>query len=44
MRWNTRCFLVIENEQFQETGRHEQLLIKGGRYAELFKLQVAGYR
>ena len=36
--------LVIENGQFQEIGSHEELLAKGGRYAELFKLQAAGYR
>ncbi|MFD2786308.1 ABC transporter ATP-binding protein [Hymenobacter rubripertinctus] len=36
--------LVIENGQFQEIGSHEQLLAKGGRYAELFHLQAAGYR
>ncbi|MBT2558034.1 ABC transporter ATP-binding protein [Hymenobacter sp. ISL-91] len=36
--------LVIENGQFVEIGSHEELLAKGGRYAELFKLQAAGYR
>ena len=36
--------LVIENGQFQEIGSHEELLAKGGRYAELFKLQAAGYQ
>ncbi|RFP64162.1 ABC transporter ATP-binding protein [Hymenobacter lapidiphilus] len=36
--------LVIENGQFQEIGSHEELLANGGRYAELFKLQAAGYR
>ena len=36
--------LVIENGQFQEIGSHEELLAKGGRYAELFHLQAAGYR
>jgi ATP-binding cassette subfamily B protein len=36
--------LVIENGQFVEMGSHEELLQKGGRYAELFKLQAAGYR
>ncbi|MBT9393994.1 ABC transporter ATP-binding protein/permease [Hymenobacter sp. NST-14] len=36
--------LVIENGQFQEIGSHEELLDQGGRYAELFKLQAAGYR
>ena len=36
--------LVIENGQFVEIGSHEKLLAKGGRYAELFALQAAGYR
>ncbi|SET76833.1 ABC transporter ATP-binding protein [Hymenobacter actinosclerus] len=36
--------LVIENGQFVEVGSHEELLAKGGRYAELFKLQAAGYQ
>ncbi|SNC67888.1 ATP-binding cassette, subfamily B [Hymenobacter gelipurpurascens] len=36
--------LVIENGQFVEIGSHEELLAKGGRYAELFQLQAAGYR
>jgi len=36
--------LVIENGQFVEIGSHEDLLAKGGRYAELFALQAAGYR
>lgn len=36
--------LVIENGQFVEVGSHEELLAVGGRYAELFSLQAAGYR
>jgi ATP-binding cassette, subfamily B, bacterial len=36
--------LVIENGQFIEVGSHEELLARGGRYAELFQLQAAGYR
>lgn len=36
--------LVIENGQFQEIGSHEQLLAHNGRYAELFRLQAAGYQ
>ncbi|WBO84926.1 ABC transporter ATP-binding protein [Hymenobacter yonginensis] len=36
--------LVIENGQCQEIGSHEELLARGGRYAELFRLQAAGYQ
>ena len=36
--------LVVEHSRVQEIGSHEELLAKGGRYAELFQLQAAGYR
>jgi ATP-binding cassette subfamily B protein len=36
--------LVIEHGQAVEIGSHEELLARGGRYAELFQLQAAGYR
>ena len=36
--------LVLENGQIREQGTHEQLVALGGRYAELFELQAAGYR
>ncbi|GAB2473557.1 ABC transporter ATP-binding protein [Hymenobacter qilianensis] len=36
--------LVIENGEFVEIGSHPELLARGGRYAELFALQAAGYR
>ncbi len=36
--------LVIENGQFIEIGSHEALLANNGRYAELFRLQAAGYQ
>lgn len=35
--------LVIENGQMLEIGTHEDLLLKGGKYAELFGLQAQGY-
>ncbi|MGY2133449.1 ABC transporter ATP-binding protein [Hymenobacter sp. HD11105] len=38
------CILVIENGEFVEIGSHQDLLARGGRYAELFALQAAGYR
>jgi len=36
--------LVIEQGKFIEIGSHQELLARGGRYAELFQLQAAGYR
>lgn len=36
--------LVLDNGQLLEIGSHEELLAAGGRYAELFHLQAAGYR
>ena len=36
--------LVLADGAIQEQGTHEQLLSLGGRYAELFELQAAGYR
>ena len=36
--------LVLENGQIREQGTHNHLVALGGRYAELFELQAAGYR
>jgi ATP-binding cassette, subfamily B, bacterial len=36
--------LVLENGEIREQGTHSQLVALGGRYAELFELQAAGYR
>jgi len=36
--------LVLEGGRVVEDGSHESLLVVGGRYAELFNLQAAGYR
>jgi ATP-binding cassette subfamily B protein len=36
--------LVLEEGQIAEQGDHEQLLLRGGRYAEMFELQAASYR
>jgi ATP-binding cassette, subfamily B, bacterial len=36
--------LVLENGQITEEGTHPELVALGGRYAELFELQAAGYR
>ncbi len=35
--------VVIENGQLIESGSHETLMAKQGRYAELFQLQARGY-
>jgi ATP-binding cassette subfamily B protein len=36
--------LVLADGSVQEQGTHSQLVALGGRYAELFELQAAGYR
>jgi len=36
--------LVLADGRIEERGTHRQLLALGGRYAELFELQAAGYR
>ena len=36
--------LVLEGGRVLEQGSHAELLRRGGRYAELFELQAAGYR
>ena len=36
--------LVMAEGQIEAMGTHEEPLTSGGRYAELFELQAAGYR
>jgi ATP-binding cassette subfamily B protein len=36
--------LVLEYGRIVERGSHQQLVALGGKYAELFDLQAAGYR
>src|SRR5947207_14350339 len=36
--------VVLADGTVEAIGTHEQLLEQGGRYAELFELQAAGYR
>jgi ATP-binding cassette, subfamily B, bacterial len=35
---------VVADGRIVELGTHEELLVAGGRYAQLFELQAAGYR
>jgi ATP-binding cassette subfamily B protein len=36
--------VVLGEGRVEATGTHEELITQGGRYAELFELQAAGYR
>jgi len=36
--------IVLADGAIEAAGTHGQLLQQGGRYAELFELQAAGYR
>ena len=36
--------LVMAGGEIDAAGTHDELLAAGGRYAELFELQAAGYR
>ena len=36
--------LVLANGTLEAAGTHAELIAQGGRYAELFELQAAGYR
>jgi ATP-binding cassette subfamily B protein len=35
---------VLADGRIAEQGSHQQLVALGGRYAELFEMQAAGYR
>ena len=36
--------VVLENGGIGEQGTHDELMRKGGRYADMFEMQAAGYR
>jgi ATP-binding cassette, subfamily B, bacterial len=36
--------IVLADGEIVEQGSHQHLVLLGGRYAELFELQAAGYR
>jgi ATP-binding cassette subfamily B protein len=36
--------IVLDKGEIAETGSHEELIARGGRYAELFNLQAMGYQ
>jgi len=36
--------MVLDEGRIEEVGSHQELIEKGGHYAELFELQAAGYR
>jgi ATP-binding cassette subfamily B protein len=38
------CILVVESGAIVESGRHEELLRKGGRYASFYRLQLREQR
>ncbi len=38
------CIAVIEGGRIAECGSHEELMARGGTYAQLFALQARGYR
>ena len=43
-RGRLELILVLADGEIMEQGTHQQLVALGGRYAELFELQAAGYR
>ena len=36
------CILVVESGKIVESGRHEELLRKNGRYASFYRIQLKG--
>jgi ATP-binding cassette subfamily B protein len=40
----TDLIVVLDGARVVEIGRHEELLSRGGQYAELFEIQAGAYR
>jgi ATP-binding cassette subfamily B protein len=36
--------MVLDGAHVAESGSHDELLARGGRYAELYRIQAAGYQ
>jgi ATP-binding cassette, subfamily B, bacterial len=36
--------VVLDGARVREIGSHEELMARGGQYAELYRIQAAGYR
>jgi ATP-binding cassette subfamily B protein len=36
--------VVLDGARVREVGSHEELMARGGQYAEMYRIQAAGYR
>ena len=36
--------VVLDGARVAEVGSHDELMARGGRYAELYRIQAAGYQ